>query len=298
MKAIFENFDWVLIPAEKKNIPLLIFAKFLQLNSKNSTKLFSYNHPLFKSGNGKSTLIDKLLTRIYFKLLDRVIFYTENSRIEALEKNLLDPKKAFWANNAIDTSEVNQHYSFAPSPTDDLRIVFIGRLIPSKNISVLLDYYNSLKRSLGAEGKSLKIDIIGDGPDSKFVKNAQSKDKDILWHGSLVDEHKIAPIMKRGSIVFLPGLSGLAINHAFSYGRPFVTINSAGHGPEITYLKEGVNGFILKGEKNIDINMLFQLLSNPLDLNQMSQNAYMTGINLSVENWVSQMKISLLHEES
>ena len=52
--------------------------------------------------------------------------------------------------------------------------------------------------------------------------------------------------MKKASLVFVPGLSGLSINHAFAYGRPYATFSAERHGPEINYLINGVNGFIIK----------------------------------------------------
>lgn len=296
LKAIFRDFDWILIPAEKKNIPLLIFALALRFKNKNIVKLFSYNHPLFKSGNGNSTLVDTILTRLFYSYLDRVVFYTHKSQIKAIENKYIKAPKAFWANNTIDTLEVQKHYSFEYPPLDDLRILFIGRLIPSKKTEVLLDYYNSLKSILKKEGKSLKLEIIGDGPDAVLVKKAQIEDADILWHGSLVDEKLISPIMKRASIIFLPGLSGLSINHSFSYGRPFITIKSDGHGPEINYLKDGINGYILTGEKDKDMEVFKHLFGNRFGLEKLSLGARETGSQLSVTNWVYQMKSALLHE--
>lgn len=88
LKRQFSKFDWVLIPAEKKNILLFFYAKYLQLFHK-QTKIFSYNHPLLKSGNGKTTFIDKLVTKFYYRYYDRIIFYTKKSYDWAVDYNYI-----------------------------------------------------------------------------------------------------------------------------------------------------------------------------------------------------------------
>ena len=87
------------------------------------------------------------------------------------------------------------------------------------------------------------------------VKTALKSDTSINWHGTLIDEADIAPIMKNASLVFIPGHSGLSVNHAFSYGRPYITLQGPSHAPELEYLDENKNGFVLDGndfEANIN----------------------------------------------
>lgn len=291
LNKIFFNFNWVLIPAEKKNILLFLYA--LKLKKKNpSVRLFSYNHPILKSKNGKVTFFDKWLTKFYYKKLDRVIFYTKHSHDWAVKNKLIEPNKAYWANNTIDNTEVDKYYNYQLPPHNQPTIVFIGRLIPSKQVGLLITYFSTLKKTI----PNLSLEIIGDGPEQDIVKEAAANHKNIIWHGTLVDEEKIAPIMARASMVFVPGHSGLSINHAFAYGRPYITLESNRHGPEISYLHREVNGYILG--KDIDENMikLTELLTNQDKLNRLSKNALETGVNISVQKWVQQIKASLLHE--
>ena len=44
IKKIYKNYDYVMIPRERKNIFLIIYFFILKINS--SIKLFSYNHPI------------------------------------------------------------------------------------------------------------------------------------------------------------------------------------------------------------------------------------------------------------
>ncbi|WP_298754912.1 glycosyltransferase family 4 protein [uncultured Psychroserpens sp.] len=291
LKLIFKEFDWILIPAEKKNLSLFSFA--LKLRKQNtSVRLFSYNHAQLKSKNILHSFLDRSLTKFYNKKLDRVIFYTEDACKQAIKHKLIAPNKAFWANNTVDNIEIDKYYTYTLPPEDQLTLLFIGRLIPSKRISDTIDYYKRLKQRF----PKLKLEIIGDGPENTIVKSAIQVDSNIIWHETLVDEAKITPIMTRASLVFIPGLSGLSINHAFSYGRPYVTLEADKHGPEISYLQHGENGYILKDDVDENIETLSNLLKNKTLLHRFCTNAKEKGIYLSVQNWVEQIKSSLLHE--
>ena len=290
LKLIFANFDWVLIPAEKKNLPLLLFAIKLRKANK-AVRLFSYNHTQLKSKNSFYSLIDQKLTKFFYRNLDRIIFYTEEGHSRAIQNRLVIPEKAFWANNTLDNTEIEKYYSFQ-LPPEEQTILFIGRLIPSKRIKDVILYYKALKTKF----QHLKLDIIGDGPEQSAVKNAIHKDVNIKWHGTLVDEEKIAPIMKNTSLVFIAGLSGLSINHAFAYGRPYFTLKTDKHGPEISYLNHGENGYILEDSFEEDVKVLTSIIEDREKLVLLCNNANKKGKELSVQKWVNQLKSSLLHE--
>lgn len=290
-KAIFNDFDWVMIPAEKKNMVLFLYAIKLRKYNKN-VRLFSYNHPVLKSGNGKVSRLDKWITKFYYRKLDRVIFYTEYSYAWALKHEILNQDKAYWANNTVDNTEIKKYYTYQLPPKNSTSILFIGRLILSKRIPDLLTYYSELKKAI----PNLVLDIIGDGPESYLVKSAISSDSSINWHGTLVDEADIAPIIARASLVFIPGHSGLSVNHSFSYGRPYITLQGPSHAPELDYLDEGENGYVLEGDFESNINTIKNLLSNRSELERFCNNAKQKGDYLSVQKWVEQMKHNLLDD--
>lgn len=287
LKANFKNFDWILIPAEKKNLPLFIYALYLRKRYK-GTKLFSYNHQFTKPKKGNVKKFDLFITRFIFNNLDRVIFYTEDICNKAIESKLVAPNKAFWANNTIDSVEVDKYYDFVLPPKKPVTILFIGRLIPIKRIGDLIVFFEKLCEKYKDK---FVLEIIGDGPQSQIVKDAQAKHDNIIWHGTLVDEAKIAPIMKNASLVFIPGLAGLSINHAFAYGRPYATFEADRHGPEISYLEHGKNGFILEN----DTTIVEEFLNNERKIDDFCKFAYETSKSLSVNRWLEQI-LSALHE--
>ena len=119
----------------------------------------------------------------------------------------------------------------------------------------------------------------------------QQKDTSIKVLGGIVQERAISKHMKDVSLVFIPGDSGLSINHAFCYGKPYATIKSKNHGPEINYLKNGINGFLLSGDFNSDVSKICSvLISNNKEI---FDNAYETGQSLSVDTWCTQIMKNL-----
>ena len=287
----FNHYDWVLIPAEKKNIILFLFAIWLrQINSK--TKLFSYNHARIKSKNYIFSKLDNLISNFFYNRLDRVIFYNEFSSKMAISQKLISHEKAFWANNTLDNTEINKHYEFCLPPKNTFSILFLGRLIPSKRLDLFFYYTEVLINKF----PQIEIHIIGDGPENIFIDKYMKK-LNLHWHGTLIEESEIAQVFKRVSLVFVPGDSGLSINHSFMYGRPYITLNSNSHGPEINYIDEGENGYILPNNKLALIDTFGNLINDRELLEIFCKSAFKKGQSLSVSNWVEQFKNSLTIEK-
>ena len=287
LRQNFNNFDWIMIPREKKNIILIMYAFYLRAKSKfngYNVRLVSYNHPRILSKGGEIKLIDKVLTRFFYRAYDRIIFYTEKSRDEIVEEGIINSDKAFFANNTIFTKEVDQNYSFQYPIQDNFTILFIGRLIQNKKIETLLSYFIELKRRIN---KKLNLIIIGDGPQNTIINEIIMTEPNIKWVGSLTNESEISLYMQEANIVFNPGHSGLCINHSFCYGRPYITLESKTHAPEINYVRDGFNGYILSGNDEQNIHKILEILT--CDDMTIYENAYSTGKMLSIDNWCNQI---------
>ena len=55
---------------------------------------------------------------------------------------------------------------------------------------------------------------------------------------------QISEVFKASDVFVMPGHVGLAANQAFYWGLPLIT-EEGHHPPEIQYLKDGANGFIV-----------------------------------------------------
>lgn len=278
----------VLMPIEKKFSILIIYLALLRLFYR--YRLFSYNHPVLKSQNPNALVLNKLVTKLFYKLYDRVIFYTEQTRDWAVEKKLLPSKKAFFANNTLDTKTIWENYELTINSAASKTILFIGRLIPSKRLALLLDYFLEIQKRM----PGCKLKIIGDGPDRILVEKAAAENPRIEWLGVIVDELEISRHMTDAHIVFVPGHSGLSIVHAFCYGKPYITLGDYDfHPPELTYIENGVNGLILDRSHAENIVEIVDLLIDQARYSEMCRKAFDTAKSLSIENWCQQMRSAI-----
>lgn len=269
--------DWILVPMEKKNLPVFMFC--LIIKNIYNIRLVSYNHEFTKSNSKKNTKLDKIITAFYFKNLDKVIFYTKETMLRVLKSGLINEEKIGYANNALETGIIEEIYNYHYPPKDEVGIVFLGRLVSYKRVDMLIDLFEDLS----CNNSLYKLDIIGDGPDSELVRKAARRNRNIQWHGTITDERKIMPLVSKASAVIIPGRSGLSINHAFAYGRPFITFSEERHGPEIDYLSNGVNGYILN---NVESDQIRKILTDHENLRKLCDGAWETAKKISSKAWV------------
>jgi glycosyltransferase involved in cell wall biosynthesis len=88
--------------------------------------------------------------------------------------------------------------------------------------------------------------VVGDGPNAAEISSAAETRPWISWVGTKKDAEKAA-YFRLADIVLNPGAVGLHVLDAFCAGIPMATTVDARHGPEIAYLKNGVNGVVSDG---------------------------------------------------
>lgn len=282
------SFDVILMPAERKFLPLIIYLRCMSITGR--YRLVTYNHPMTGMTGRPLTVSAKAFVRFIFFLYDRIIFYTEKGRERAIAQELVREDKAYFANNTLDTSDIWNHYAFEVNDSKVFTLLFIGRLVPRRRLDVLFDYFQELKKLL----PDVRLVMIGDGPQSTDVKQMVAANSTIEWLGAIVDEKRIAEEMRRAHIVFMPGDSGLSVAHAFCYGKPYVTLSTCpAHGPEIDYLVDQVNGCLLSGERDSDCARIADLLLDRDRYQAMCTAAFNTARALSVELWCEKIEEAL-----
>jgi len=293
-----ERFAFIMIPADRKRILLTLFLVLFK--PVYGYKLFSYNHAWCGSINDSylARMFNRWITRLMYAMLDRIVFYTRHEKDIAMEMKLLPSRKAFYANNTVDTDEIRALCPLEPKIITPPAMLFIGRLVAEKNVHLALQYYRGIKKAI----PEFRLIVIGDGPDAMQVKQAAQIDPDIIWTGMLSQEQQISIYMRQASFVFNPGSAGLSVAHAFAYGKPFVVLRQANgkgnreivHGPEIWYLRPGENGLLLDGDDlQADCQQIIALLTDADRYRRMVLNAIETGRKISVGQWIEQMTQSL-----
>lgn len=284
-----ERFDTVMLPIEKKLCPLMLVAFYYRTLRR--FRLMSYNHPQMRSGGGSVQFWDRWISRFLFRAYDRVVFYTESSCQWALDEGMVTAEKASFANNTLDTNEIWSNYRFEINRREPKTILYVARLVRSKGVQNLLDHFDALS----ARMPQLRLIVIGDGPEAHLIKSATRKCSRITWCGAVVDEVRIAHYMRKSHVVFMPGASGLSIVHAFCYGKPYITLAEGrfAHGPEMSYLADGVNGLVLGGDVCQNVDRLTSLLTCDECYAAMCKAAMDSAKALSVDQWCQQMRHAL-----
>ena len=280
----------IVMPKERKHVSLILFLFVLKFVFK--FRLATYNHHYLKRKahtNGLRSFFDRKAVHLITRLYDVVVYYTEGGMRHSVEEGMVCKSKAFFTSNTIDVESI-----FKIADGNDIRpennILFIARIIPSKRVDILLEYFQEIKK----HSNDSKLFIIGGGHGVEEYKDISEEIEDVCWLDGIVEEHTIAKYMNISKIVFVPGASGLSIVHSFAYKKPYVTLNLERHGPEIDYLEDGKNGLILPfDDKENNISKIVRLLTDDAYYSEMSEAAYETAKKLILENWIMNMRNAL-----
>jgi glycosyltransferase involved in cell wall biosynthesis len=126
------------------------------------------------------------------------------------------------------------HYSMSdwptnPSPTNPLRILFVGRLIPLKGVNMLIEAVSSMMK----KNLAVHVDIIGEGPMFSEWKALAARHKlvDQMTFFGAQDSNTVAKAMHRCHALCLPSVresGGAVLLEAMSCGRPVIALNYGG----------------------------------------------------------------------
>lgn len=159
--------------------------------------------------------------------------------------------------------------------------IFCGSLYPDKRLDFLVDAADRIQLFF----PSFRLVVIGDGPSAGFVKMAQETRPWLVWKGVRKGVEKAA-WFKLADVVMNPGLVGLHILDSFCSGTPMVTTAESRHSPEIAYLKDGVNGLVVRGTADQYADAVINLFRSPETLARLKTAALSDAKRYSLENMV------------
>lgn len=193
-------------------------------------------------------------------------------------------------NNAIDTAqERQQRRSITPAELQALRDalgfrsgpigVFLGSLYVNKRLDFLFDAAAAIR----AEVPDFQLLVVGDGPDRARVQAVCAAQPWVRWVGAKTSRDK-ALHMALAQIMLNPGLVGLGILDAFSCGVPLLTTESTAHGPEIAYLRHGVNGLMTANDVGAYAAACVRLLRDPAALDALRAGCAASADEYTLQN--------------
>ena len=146
-------------------------------------------------------------------------------------------------------------------------IVFCGTLKAGKGVDVLL---RALASILGRSPKpTIRLILIGDGPMRPELE-ALAAGLRIQGSVSFVGEQRrlVSAYMMLAEFAVLPGLGGLAINHAFAHGLPVIC--GPADGTERDLVSDGVTGRLLPSIDRASLaEAIVDTLASPEDVRRM-----------------------------
>lgn len=184
--------------------------------------------------------------------------------------------KVFVANNTLNFEDFPQISEFKESIKQELGIpfkkvvLFAGRIGEEKNrkkVDHLIDIFRELDR------KDVGLVIVGSGLSEEL--RARMNPSNTIYLGEVHDpeNRQISRIFKMADVCSIPGHVGLGLNQAFFWGLPMIT-ELGKQPPEIEYLRDGENGFIVPEDDRVALrNRVVFLMDNDEERMRMSANA-------------------------
>lgn len=275
-------------------LQLLRFIKGFRLLYLQHAKTYSSNSKIF-------LYFEKLYFRCYTLLLsDGFVLYTKWEKLKMIQEGFPENKLSYL-NNTIDAEQIKKNVKLQSAERvnrilakyDIARcqsIIFIGRLTNAKNPSEIFQYCELIKEQY----KGIQVIFISDKP--KEYDNSLSQ---YIFTGLIYDEEIISAIMTQCRFVFIPFGAGLSIIHAFAYGKPVVVVDSPNHCPEIMYVRNDINGVILKGKDTFDNVMgLKKIMVDDYYYNMLCDNALKTVDEYSIKQMVKNLTMCLSQYET
>jgi len=252
--SVLPSINWPIVHWLKlKKIPIIYWNHAVNLQDPNN---------IFKN----------VFFNYFHTLSDAIILYSEN-QLKYISKN--NRKKVFIANNTLNFNSfhkiklnketLRRKYNIPYKKV----VLFVGRIQPRKRLEHLLSIFKDID--------GLEYGLIVIGPNlSKDSKEIIRNSKNIMYFGEIYNKDKINEFFKLSDVFSIPGTNGLGLVHAFYWGLPVVT-EDVRHSPEIMYLKNGINGFIVSdGDIKELKDKIFLLLDNKNIYKKFSYNAKKT----------------------
>ncbi len=216
-----------------------------------------------------SLIIKKILSRIYNASTHT---FAPSSPLQEFLIDLgINQNKVSVLGRGVDVEKFSPQYAAQtpdvfPFNTDTKKILFVGRLEPEKEVTVLVKLYKAFENS----NRDIQFVIVGDGSKLSYLK---SKMPCAHFTGKLTGE-ELSIAYAKSDIFLFPSTTetfGNVIREAMASGVPAVAAKAGG---PIDIIKDGENGYLIEPQNiNEYVEKLTMLLDNPELLETFSKNA-------------------------
>jgi glycosyltransferase involved in cell wall biosynthesis len=195
-------------------------------------------------------------------------------------------------NNAVDTTQMQRWVQeIGDEETRTLRRglgigkapigVFVGSLYVDKRLDFLFAAAEAVRREI----PDFHLLIIGEGPERGKVQSWCQARSWAHWVGACFNREKVAYVSLT-QVMLNPGAVGLGVFDSFTCAVPMVTADCRTHGPEIVYLRDGVNGIMTANDVGAYSAAVVTLLRNEEERARLRVGCRACGEKYTLQNMV------------
>ena len=237
------------------NIFAIALRKFLK------RPIGTWGHGVNYQANSTSRLLQSLRLSI-INSADATLVYTKKSYVDLIKSGFNHDKISISENTTDHQSSQDLHAEHSEVLAFRARhcldknpcVIFLGSWHKNKNPQTIIDYGNALF----AKDPGIKVIVIGGGDVEAF----RNKYPWLIYLGPLFGREKYIALFAARCLV-ISGMAGLNIVDAIHAKLPIIATKIKGHSPEIDYLKNNKNGYLITNNLEELVNSSIYLCRNP-----------------------------------
>lgn len=284
--AQIRDADLVIVTQENK----LLFNYWLLLHRPRARLAFWGHGKNMQSENPDGTL--ERIKRWSTPRVDWWFAYTDISREFVLETGF--PRERITVlNNAVNTSHlVALRQAVTPADIAQSRTalglvpgpigIYVGSVYREKRIGFLIE----ASRRVREQVPDFQLLVVGAGSDGERLRASTLADPWIHWAGVRRGREKVA-LLACSAVMLIPAAVGLGLLDSFALQVPLVTTDCRGHGPEIAYLRNGINGIMTAFSVDDYAAAVAGLLAHPDELSRLEAGCRASADLYTIEKMVA-----------
>jgi len=240
---------------------------------------------------GRASVIGPFFEMLSFKApFSKYIVINSSNKRQLEECFGIDERKINVLPHAID-----MNYLDSVQSDKKKNVLFTGRLVPQKNVGLLIRAFAALPEELKNE---YCLRIIGTGSEMPQLKRlATDLDTNVTFLGDVQKHTDVLKEMRSAEVFVMPSVReslGIAILEAMACKA--AVVSTATEGP-VDYIKNGKNGFLTPiGNRQALTEALEQLLSNKRLRDRVAANGRKTAEEHDMDNGIK--KLIQLYEQT
>ncbi|MBU1201523.1 MAG: glycosyltransferase family 4 protein [Nanoarchaeota archaeon] len=220
----------------------------------------------------------RFIEKIASKMSKSHIVVSERTKLRLLMIN--KSAKITVVSNALQLDII----SSVPKSEERYDLIFCGRLLPHKNVDLLIKSVRILKE----EFPSISCLIIGSGPEKErlvALANRLGVDKNVAFKNFLTKQEEVYSYLKSSKIFVFPSILegfGIVVIEAMACGLPVVGVSHKWNAAE-DIINDNKAGFVVEQSPIVVAERISFLLRNKRTYNKISKNNLSKSKKYSVE---------------